>query len=158
MAEWGTPAGVAIRDANLADMDRIVEIEDGSFTDPYPRGLLKAFLYMPGAYLVASEGGRVVGYTIGIIRHKTIGHLVSVAVSKESRRRGIAEALIGQTLKRLAEEGAESFMLEVRESNDAAKRLYSKMGFVEVGKMKKYYADGESAIVMEINGNSGSQT
>lgn len=158
MAGQGPPAGITIRDANLADMDRIVEIEDGSFTDPYPRGLLKAFLYMPGAYLVAVEGGRVVGYTIGIIRHKTIGHLVSVAVSRESRKKGIGEALITHTLRKLGEAGAESFMLEVRESNDPAKRLYSKMGFVEVGKMKKYYADGESAIVMEINGNSCSQT
>ncbi len=158
MARHGEAHGIAIRDANLADMDRIVKIEEGSFPDPYPRGLLKAFLYMPGAYLVATEGGAVVGYTIGIIRHRTVGHLVSVAVSPACRRVGVGRALIEETLARLASAGVKSYMLEVRESNAPAIGLYKKMGFSEAGKMKKYYADGESAIVMELSGSSGSRT
>ena len=68
MARRAVDHGIAVREANLADIDRIVEIEDASFPDPYPRGLLKAFLYMPGAYMVATDGGTIVGYTIGIIR------------------------------------------------------------------------------------------
>jgi ribosomal-protein-alanine N-acetyltransferase len=158
MARRAADHGIAIREANLADIDRIAEIEDASFPDPYPRGLLKAFFYMPGAYMVATDCGTIVGYTIGIIRHRTLGHLVSVAVAPGSRRAGVGRALIGETLARLADAGAKRFMLEVRESNAPALGLYKRMGFSEARKIEKYYADGESAIVMELNGSSGSRT
>ncbi len=158
MARRAADHGIAIREAKLADIDRIVEIEDASFPDPYPRGLLKAFFYMPGAYMVATDCGTIVGYTIGIIRHRTLGHLVSVAVAPGSRRAGVGRALIGETLTRLADAGAKRFMLEVRESNAPAIGLYKRIGFSEAGKIEKYYADGESAIVMELNGSSGSRT
>jgi len=158
MARTGVDHGIAIREANLADVDGIVEIEQGAFPDPYPKGLLKSFLYMPGAYIVATDGGTVIGYAIGIIRHRTTGHLVSVAVSTSHRRSGVGKALLEEALARLAVAGAKRFVLEVRESNAPAIGLYRKFGFVDMEKIEGYYADGESAIVMELSGRSGSRT
>jgi len=140
-----------IRDARLEDLDAIVRIEETSFSDPYPKGLLKAFFYLPGAYIVASSKEVVIGYAVGIIRYEKLGHVVSVAVNKNIRRKGVGERLMKEIIERLCSSGAKRIRIEVRESNLPAIKLYTKLGFTEEGKIKKYYADGESAILMYLN-------
>ena len=148
---------VNIRDAGLGDLDRIAEIEAASFPDPYPRGLLKGFFYIPGAYIVAVSGGRGVGYAIGIMRWRTIGHVVSVAVDPSARGAGTGEMIMHALIERLSGQGAKRIRLEVRASNEAAKGLYRKLGFEEKGKIERYYADGESAVCMFLSVKSGPQ-
>ncbi|MEM3674710.1 MAG: hypothetical protein QXG08_04470, partial [Candidatus Methanomethyliaceae archaeon] len=53
-----------VRDATLNDLNEIYAIEKESFSDPYPKPLLKAFFYHPGADIVAVVRGKVVGYAI----------------------------------------------------------------------------------------------
>jgi ribosomal-protein-alanine N-acetyltransferase len=132
----------------MEDLDGIFLIEESSFPDPYPRGLLKAFFFMPGAYLVATVGGAVVGYAIGIIRYGSVGHIVSIAVLDEYRRRGAGKRLLGKLMEELAALGAREMKLEVRESNSQAISLYRAAGFERKDIIKNYYADGESALVM----------
>jgi len=136
-----------VREARLSDLDAILEIEEGSFSDPYPRGLLKAFLYHPGAYIVALSEEAVIGYAIGILRRDQ-GHIVSLAVKKDCRRGGVGQKLMLEIIGRLRTVGAKSMRLEVRQSNSAAIELYKKLGFAEDEKVKEYYPDGETAIVM----------
>jgi len=140
-----------IRDASLADLDRIAEIENDSFPDPYPRGLLKGLFYLPGGYVVAVSEEKVIGYAIGIMRWRCIGHVVSVAVDPRARRRGVGKALMRGLMERLISQGAKKIRLEVRESNAFAKGMYCKLGFFEKGKIEKYYADGESAVCMYLS-------
>jgi ribosomal-protein-alanine N-acetyltransferase len=140
-----------IRDARLEDLDAIVRIEETSFSDPYPKGLLKAFFYLPGAYIVASSKEVIIGYAVGIIRYEKLGHVVSVAVNKSIRRKGVGERLMKEIIERLCSNGAKRIRIEVRESNLPAIKLYTKLDFMEEGKIKKYYADGESAILMYLN-------
>lgn len=142
---------INIRAASMADLERIAEIERSSFPDPYPRGLLKAFFFMPSAYIVAEAGGRVVGYAIGIIRRETLGHIVSIAVDPLERRHGVGGALLNSLIDKLGSMGAKKLRLEVRVSNSAAKRLYAKAGFKEKGKIRGYYQDGEEAAVFVLN-------
>lgn len=137
-----------VREARLDDLDAIHSIEEGSFPDPYPKGLLKAFFFMPGAYLVAVSGAAVVGYAVGIIRYGSTGHVVSIAVREGFRERGVGKRLLDRLMEDLAALGAERMRLEVRESNGRAIALYSAAGFEEKEKIKNYYADGESALVM----------
>jgi len=144
---------INIRSASMADLERIAEIERSSFSDPYPSGLLKAFFFMPSAYIVAECGGRVVGYAIGIMRRETLGHIVSIAVDPLERQQGVGWALLNSLIDKLESMGAKRFRLEVRESNSAAKRLYTKAGFKEKGKIKGYYQDGEDAAVFVLNGD-----
>lgn len=134
----------------MGDLDSIYAIEERSFHDPYPKGLLKAFFFMPGAYLVAVEGGAVVGYAVGIIRYGSVGHIVSIAVAEGSRGKGAGRELLGTLMEKLAAAGAKIMRLEVRESNSRAISLYRAAGFGEGEKIKNYYADGESALVMRL--------
>jgi ribosomal-protein-alanine N-acetyltransferase len=142
---------LVIREASLDDLDEIYKIEKESFPDPYPKGLLKAFLFFPGTYIVALFGGIIVGYTIGVVRYETIGHIVSIAVSKEKRRSGVGRQLLIKAVERLRLKGAQSIRLEVRESNVEAIELYKKAGFSTKEKIEGYYIDGESALVMYLS-------
>ncbi len=90
-----------IRDARLEDLDAIFRIEETSFSDPYPKGLLKAFFYLPGVYIVASSKEAVIGYAIGIIRYEKLGHVVSVAVNESTRRKGVGQRLMEEIIERL---------------------------------------------------------
>ncbi|MDR2553897.1 MAG: ribosomal protein S18-alanine N-acetyltransferase [Fibromonadaceae bacterium] len=77
--------------------------------------------------------------------------LLSVAVEPAERGKGFAKTLIEYCCSELAKLGVEKFFLEVRESNIAAISLYKKMGFKKISERKKYYANEEAAIVMELN-------
>ncbi|MCQ5337519.1 MAG: ribosomal protein S18-alanine N-acetyltransferase [Candidatus Methanomethylicia archaeon] len=139
---------IKIRKANINDLKEIYRIEKESFPDPYPYGLLKAFLFHPGVYLVAIVEEKIIGYCIGIIRNGDIGHIISIAVDKNYRRRGIGTILLRNTINELMKLGARKIRIEVRESNIAAIKLYEKIGFREKERIYGYYSDGETAIVM----------
>jgi ribosomal-protein-alanine N-acetyltransferase len=113
----------------------------------------------PETFLVAEEDGEIVGYIMcrvetgfpnfglgGIIKK---GHVVSVAVVHERRRKGIGEALVIKAMENMQSHyGAKQCFLEVRVTNDSAVELYKKLGF-ETGKtIHGYYADGENAYMM----------
>ncbi|MEJ5292042.1 MAG: ribosomal protein S18-alanine N-acetyltransferase [Candidatus Methanosuratincola sp.] len=139
-----------IRDARTEDLDSIYQIELSSFPDPYPRGLLKAFFFIPGSIVVAVSRGEVVGYAIGIIREDDLGHIVSIAVAENIRRRGVGKLLLMELIARLSRSGVKRIVLEVRKSNIEAKRLYHKFGFKKKKEITGYYKDGETAEVMEL--------
>lgn len=76
--------------------------------------------------------------------------LLHLVVAPARRRRGLAEALLREALSHLLAAGCGSCLLEVRDSNEAARQLYAKMGFSQVGRRKKYYRQPvEDALLMQ---------
>lgn len=76
----------------------------------------------------------------------------NVVVVEEQRRRGLGASLVGQVLEQARAAGITSVLLEVRESNSAARRLYEKLGFSEVGRRPAYYQDPpEDALILKIS-------
>ena len=71
------------------------------------------------------------------------------AVAEKYRRNGVAEALMKEMEERGRQKDVTIFFLEVRESNDAARRLYEKMGYEQIGVRKNFYEKpAENAIIM----------
>ena len=70
--------------------------------------------------------------------------LLNVAVHGAWKRRGLARRLIGDMLDRRHSAGARRCLLEVRESNQAARALYASMGFAVDGRRPDYYPVGDS--------------
>ena len=66
--------------------------------------------------------------------------LLSIAVAPEARRHGCGRALLDALIKALPGRGAAALFLEVAEPNRAARRLYGRAGFTEVGRRRNYYA------------------
>ena len=74
-------------------------------------------------------------------------HLISIAIRPDKRRKGLGQQLMTELEKRLSKNMP--LRLEVRQGNQAAIQLYSKLGFVRTETAEGYYTDGEDAIVME---------
>ena len=140
--------GVEIRQAKIEDLPRIYEIEALSFKDPYPYHYLKALYHLSPIFLVATLSNEVAGYIIALLRWKNMGHIISLAVHPSYRRKGIGKLLLNRTLVILRGLGATSCRLEVREDNIPAQLLYRSLGFLESHRIKGYYSDGATAIVM----------
>jgi len=76
----------------------------------------------------------------------------NVVVAHEHQRLGIGMKLIRELLARAHAGGATSVLLEVRESNLVARRLYEKLGFSEVGRRSNYYhGPTEDALLLRIS-------
>jgi ribosomal-protein-alanine N-acetyltransferase len=74
--------------------------------------------------------------------------ILTIGVVPAMRRRGIARALLDESLTRLRALGVRSLFLEVGIRNRAARALYEASGFEEVGRRRRYYANGEDALIL----------
>lgn len=138
---------MTIREMTPQDLEEVLAIEQGSFTDPFSRGLFESELAQEKAsLLVALDGKRIVGYIDYWFVLDEL-HVINLAVHPDARRRGVATGLMDEMIRR--SKGAETVFLEVRESSVAARRFYEKGGFEASGKRKGYYSGREDAILME---------
>ena len=97
---------------------------------------------MAARYLVAETDGQVVGYAgAWVILDES--HITNIAVKETYRGRGIGKLLTRALLQYLSNLGASYATLEVRVSNERAQSLYKGLGFVSVGKRKRYYEDNQ---------------
>ena len=92
----------------------------------------------PRVSLVAEDGGALLGFLIARADLED-WEIENVVVAAERRRSGIGSALVEELLHQAATAKATSVLLEVRESNAAARRLYQRQGFHEVGRRHGYY-------------------
>ena len=77
------------------------------------------------------------------------GNITNMAVHPDYRKKGIGMMLMEEMEKRGIQKKVDVFFLEVRESNDAARRLYEKMKYKQIGIRKRFYERPvEDAIVM----------
>lgn len=75
--------------------------------------------------------------------------IIDLYVLEAWRQSGYGTALLKFAVHQLkAEEGVNEIFLEVRPSNTAAISLYQKLGFISFSRRKKYYADGEDALIL----------
>jgi len=97
----------------------------------------------------AAVGRRVAGFILSRLAADE-AEILSVAVGNRHRGRGLGRRLLDLHLRRLAAMGAQAVFLEVEETNTAARRLYERAGFHEVGRRGGYYAhdDGEAGIAL----------
>ncbi len=75
------------------------------------------------------------------------GDVQGIFTSLEYRGKGVASLLMETILQEFKKHNVEKVFLEVRESNDKAIRLYEKFAFIKINVRKRYYSDGENAII-----------
>lgn len=141
---------VTIRPAERADLLAVVRIENASFSQPWPYDAFERFLGEPG-FLVAEHDGAIAGYIVADVTQqvgRALGHVKDIAVHPDHRGDGVGSTLLSRSIGVLAAHGSQTVKLEVRRSNDGAKRLYREFGFDPLRRVPEYYGDGEDAIVM----------
>jgi ribosomal-protein-alanine N-acetyltransferase len=132
------------------EVDLILAVERASFTSPWTREMYLAELKNPEVsfFFLARSDGEVVGFC-SCWRVLDELHINNLAVLPERRREGIGAALLAHVLQEGVTSGAQRATLEVRRSNQAARRLYERFGFVVAGVRRGYYASPpEDALVL----------
>jgi [ribosomal protein S18]-alanine N-acetyltransferase len=138
---------VEIRLLHYGDLPDVIAIERRSFPAPWSLAMFVLELSKPSSVcLGALHDGELVGYLV-CSRYHTVWHLMNVAVDRDSRRLGVASALIEQLLETTGH--GERYTLEVRVSNDVAIHMYETFGFRTAGVRRRYYHDNnEDALIM----------
>lgn len=145
---------VSIERASKTDLDSLHHIEQKSFTtEAWSRKQIALFLGSPGSVsLMAKVEDRIVGFVIGLTeRHDgfRIGHIVTIDVLPEYRRKGIGMTLMESVEQEFRSLGVKVCYLEVRENNRVAMGLYRKAGYAEVGRLENYYSSGGHGVRLE---------
>jgi ribosomal-protein-alanine N-acetyltransferase len=131
-----------------ADLDRVLELENATFSAPWRRSFFLSDINRPaGLSVVAEDEGLVLGYAVAWGSEEV--HLANLAVAEERRGQGIGGRLLEAVLEFGRRRSALSVYLEVRASNVIARRFYSARGFVPTYLRKGYYENGEDAVIME---------
>ncbi|MHA2037198.1 MAG: GNAT family N-acetyltransferase [Promethearchaeota archaeon] len=151
-----------IRRCTLDDLDAVIGVNERELPEDYPYFFYKSILdNFPESFLVAQNyAGKIIGYimwrvektpSLDSLRYITKGHLVSIAVSQEYRKRGVAKALLSNSMAAIKKYKIHEYVLEVRVTNYSAIKLYEQFNFQILNIKKKYYRDGENAYYMALN-------
>lgn len=147
--------------ATLEMLPDILALEETCFSSPWTRKMLETELmgnqfahFLVAMHRGQSAGGRecaIVGYHCFWIVFEEL-RLMNLAVRESARRQGIGTALAAEAFRVALDQAATRAVLEVRASNEPARSLYTRMGFVQVGKRPQYYSNPiEDAVLMEMN-------
>ena len=141
----------------LADrtmLSRICEIEKESFSVPWSESSIDYCLsHYPNRVTAAFRNGVLVGFAIAMFIEPEC-EIADIAVTPSEGRGGVGRALMNEILAHGSDVGCTDYYLEVRESNEAARRLYSSLGFCEYSRVRRYYREPtEDAILMRLGIN-----
>lgn len=136
-----------IRLYNKKDIPSIVSLEEDTLGTTLGEEMLENNLSNRLSHFYVYEDNKeILGY-ISISFDGEQGEILNFCVKKNLQHKGIGTALITYAINILHSKGAKSFILEVRESNVAAIKLYEKLGFKKISLRKNYYSNNENAIV-----------
>lgn len=141
--------GIRFERMRKRHLSEVLRIERVSFGAPWSEVSFMSELYNPASVAyVALAGSSVAGYII-VRQIVDEGHILNLAVRPDLRRKGIARALVENAMADLRESLCKYIYLEVRASNEEAKKLYEALGFKIVGTRKAYYENPrEDALLM----------
>jgi ribosomal-protein-alanine N-acetyltransferase len=148
-----TSAPFQLRDYRPSDFERLCEIDRQCFPPAIACAAreLDEAVKEPTSFAIIAEAdaGTVAGFIIASKPRDSTGHIVTLDVLPEFRRRGLGEKLLRAAEDRLVALKVDKIVLETPMASGGAQALYRKLGFVRVGYVKGYYSDGTDAWLME---------
>ena len=116
----------------------------------YAPGEIAEALTQPGTFaLVAEQKEEVVAFVLASQGRRLLGHIITIDVHPDFRRRGIGDRLMALAEQHLRQQGATRVVLEVGIYNESAAAFYGERGFVRQRVLPRYYRDGSDAYLME---------
>ena len=129
-------------------VDQVVDLQNSCFPDGWSKQSLLDGLNSANLNgITAFENDELLGFITYSV-NQDFAELNDILVAPKARRKGIANALMGEFISLLKGQTQKIF-LEVRASNESAQALYFKWGFCKLSTRKKYYKDGEDALVLQ---------
>ncbi len=137
-----------IREFAREDIGRLYEIDQQCFPEgiAYSRRELLWFILQPGAVTrIAHTAGQIAGFAVGQMKTRLLGHIITLDVVGEARRRGIGTLLMESLHEEFRSHGLVVATLEVAAANSVAKHFYSRLQYRCVETLQGYYGDGSDA-------------
>jgi len=146
---------VKIEDASIKHLDRLFEIEMECFkSEAFTKQHIAQLLTNQNCIsLIAKENDKIIGFVIGMIYVEDnilTGHILTLDVSPNHRRKGVGIKLLQELEKIFRSKQVKVSRLEVREDNVAALSLYQKLGYRKVGRLRHYYGDAHGIILEKV--------
>ena len=121
-----------------ADVTGIIEIERRAYPFPWTAGIFRNCMGAGYCCYVVEKNGAIIAYAVMSVGANE-AHILNVCVDPEMRGEGYGYAVMDKLISLARQLQADMMFLEVRPSNEAACRLYDKLGFNEIGTRRNYY-------------------
>jgi [ribosomal protein S18]-alanine N-acetyltransferase len=141
-----------IRPLSMSQLDECWRLDQRCFVDgeAYSRDTFEYLLTAPEAvaYRVVTQNGSMVGFVIGLIEPDHTGHVTTVGVAPDHRRRQLAKRLMLKVEEGFRRRSTRIVRLEVRSLNISAQQLYLSLGYTVTQRLPKYYSNGGDGLLM----------
>jgi ribosomal-protein-alanine acetyltransferase len=141
-----------IRPLTISQLDECWRLDQRCFVDgeAYSRDTFEYLLTSPEsvAYRAVTPDGLMVGFIVGLVEPQNTGHITTLGVAPEHRRRGIAERMLIKVEENFRRRHVRTIRLEVRSVNSAAQNLYGNLGYTVTQRLPRYYSNGGDGLLM----------
>jgi ribosomal-protein-alanine N-acetyltransferase len=141
-----------IRPLTISQLDECWRLDQRCFVDgeAYSRDTFEYLLTSPEsvAYRAVTPDGLMVGFIVGLVEPQNTGHITTLGVAPEHRRRGIAAQMLGKVEENFRRRHVRTIRLEVRSVNSGAQNLYRNLGFTVTQRLPRYYSNGGDGLLM----------
>lgn len=137
----------------LAQLDELWHLDKRCFVngEAYSRETLEYLLSEPNnlSYrAVLGNSGTMAGFVISMLERDGTGHITTIGVAPEHRRRGLAYSLLVKAENAYRQRGINTMRLEVRTANPGAQQLYLRAGYTVTQRLPRYYSNGGDGLMM----------
>jgi ribosomal-protein-alanine acetyltransferase len=141
-----------IRPMTVAHLDECWRLDQLCFVDgeAYSRETFEYLLNSSDSvsYRAVTGDGTMVGFIVGLVEPDFTGHITTIGVSPEHRRRGIANRMMAKVEDGFQRRNVRIVRLEVRSVNTSAQDLYRKLGYTVTQRLPRYYSNGGDGLLM----------
>ena len=141
-----------IRPLTITHIEECWRLDQRCFVDgeAYSRDTFEYLLTSPDsiAYRAVTPDGALVGFIVGLIEPDRTGHITTLGVAPEYRRRGIAGRMLARVEEGFRRRRVSTVRLEVRSVNGGAQELYRKLGYTVTQRLPRYYSNGGDGLLM----------
>lgn len=141
-----------IRPLTTAQTDEVWRLDLRCFVDgeAYSR---ETFDYLLGApesvsYRAVTTEGRMIGFVVGLVEAQNVGHITTLGVAPEHRRKHVARRILEKIEDGFRRRHVKMIRLEVRSTNMGAQALYQNLGYTITQRLARYYSNGGDGLMM----------
>ena len=118
--------------------------------DSYTRHTFNFLLSEPNglAMCILTPNEKIVAFIVTMVNEDGAGHITTLGVAPEHRRRGLAQRLLARAEESLKKRNINLIRLEVRVNNVEAQKLYKDLGYAAVQRLSHYYVNGDDGFLM----------
>jgi [ribosomal protein S18]-alanine N-acetyltransferase len=141
-----------IRPLTVSQLDECWRLDQRCFVDgeAYSRETFEYLLTSPEsvAYRAVTTDGAMVGFIVGLVEPDRTGHITTLGVAPEHRRRHIAQRMLIKVEDSFLRRRVRTVRLEVRAVNTGAQALYRNLGYAVTQRLPRYYSNGGDGLMM----------